>query len=226
MVTPVKRLERAKSRLAARLSAAERERLVFAMFLDLLGAARRCRDLAGICIVTDDARVAAAAHRHGAVVVLDAGVGGLSQAYASGIARAVALGAEGVLLVPGDVPLVRPRDLSALVRRRGQLPLIRLVPARQDPGTNAMFLWPAGIVPPRYEGHSFAGHMAAAIVRGLEPEIVTNPRLALDIDRPDDLMALHVHPPGPRTRRVLADLAGPGPAADKNAGAGTFNATR
>ena len=62
-----------------------------------------------------------------------------------------------------------------------------IVPARDRMGSNAVLCSPADAVPLRFGDDSFFPHLDAARARGIEPEVVRLPRIALDIDTPEDL---------------------------------------
>ncbi|MBO0808286.1 MAG: 2-phospho-L-lactate guanylyltransferase, partial [Actinobacteria bacterium] len=70
LVIPVKVLARAKSRLAA-LAGPHRAALALAMAADTVTAAVACQSAAGVIVVTDDLRAAAALADAGAVIVAD-----------------------------------------------------------------------------------------------------------------------------------------------------------
>jgi 2-phospho-L-lactate guanylyltransferase len=65
-----------------------------------------------------------------------------------------------------------------------------IVPAHDERGSNAVLCSPAGAVPLRFGEDSFFPHLAAAKARAVEPEVVRLPRIALDIDTPQDLALL------------------------------------
>ena len=69
-------------------------------------------------------------------------------------------------------------------------PAFTIVPARDDLGSNAVLCTPADAVPLRFGDNSFFPHLAAARAHGIEPNVVRLPRIALDIDTPDDLAAV------------------------------------
>ncbi|MCM1017757.1 2-phospho-L-lactate guanylyltransferase, partial [Micromonospora sp. XM-20-01] len=75
VVMPVKRLGAAKSRLRGALPGVPHEELALALAADTLRAARACPAVAGVLVVTDDARVRAAADAAGARVAADPGAG-------------------------------------------------------------------------------------------------------------------------------------------------------
>jgi 2-phospho-L-lactate/phosphoenolpyruvate guanylyltransferase len=198
VVVPVKDTVQAKQRLAALLPAERRQELALAMFEDVIAAISSVRELAGIVVVTVDPTVAAIAARHSARVMSEGACEGHTSAV---MAAARHLAAEGcdLLTLPGDIPLVEPSDVRHLVRvhsasaDRG-VGAFTIVPARDELGSNAVLCSPAGAVPLRFGDNSFFPHLDAAKAHGIQPEVVHLPRIALDIDTPDDF-ALFVRMP-------------------------------
>jgi len=65
--------------------------------------------------------------------------------------------------------------------------VVILVPSRDGTGTNAILRRPPDIFPSQFGPGSFARHLAAARAAGISWRILENPRIALDLDDPDDL---------------------------------------
>jgi len=198
VVVPVKDTVQAKQRLAALLPAERRQELALAMFEDVIAAISSVRELAGIVVVTVDPAVAAIAARHSARVMSEGACEGHTSAV---MAAARHLAAEGcdLLTLPGDIPLVEPSDVRHLVRVHSTRAdrgtgAFTIVPARDELGSNAVLCSPAGAVPLRFGDNSFFPHLDAAKAQGIQPEVVHLPRIALDIDTPEDL-ALFVRTP-------------------------------
>jgi 2-phospho-L-lactate guanylyltransferase len=199
-ILPVKSFADAKSRLAPVLAPAERRALAETMFSDVLTALRRTPELDGIVVVTGDFSAQRIAGSHGADVLEDREVSGQSNAAEHGMARARELGAERVLLVPGDCPALDPEELRGLLtapRDPGAHGVI--VADRHGTGTNALLLSPPGALSPAFGEQSFSRHMARARDAGLPLHVAEAPSLALDVDAPEDLVAL---------RELLAERRG------------------
>jgi 2-phospho-L-lactate guanylyltransferase len=189
-VVPVKETQHAKARLAAVLSRAQRRDLVLAMLEDVLAALAAVSELASIVVVTIDPSAAALAVRYGARVTGEGARDGHTGAVA---AAARQLGDNGMLALPGDIPLLEPNDIRHLVRvHRGDAPYgaFTIAPARDERGSNAVLCSPAAAVPLRFGEDSFFPHLAAARACGIEPEVARLRRVALDIDTPEDLALL------------------------------------
>lgn len=197
-ILPIKSFSQAKQRLRFELSDADRRALVDAMFSDVLVALRRVPALEQIIVVSGDRVAQRIAQGYGATVVED-DERGHNTAATKGIATAIEDGIERVLLVPGDCPLMDPRELEELlVHPAGQRSAL-VVPDRHGTGTNALLLAPPDVMAPSFGPDSCQRHMADADVAGVPAEVVEVACLALDVDTPDDLEALH---------RLLTDTRG------------------
>ena len=204
-VVPIKETEDAKRRLAGVLDLPQRRALALAMFEDVLAMLSRVRELAGIVVVTADPAATAIARRYGARVSSQGAHDGHSGAVAAAARR---LASQGMLTVPGDIPLVEAEDIRKLVEAyrdasdRGA-PAFVIVPARDERGSNAVLCSPATAVPLRFGADSFFPHLAAAKGRGIDPTVLKLPRIALDIDTPDDLALFLATPSHTRARALL-----------------------
>ena len=184
-VLPVKSYARAKQRLGDAIG--EREELAAAMVADVLDALAAVPEIDHVVVVTAEPLAARAAEDAGAIVVDDPEEAGQSAAAARGIDAALVRGAERVLLVPGDCPTLDPREVSALLERRGGGVI---VPDRHGSGTNALLLEPPQVMPPSFGAGSFARHAALASAAGADVKVAELPSLGLDVDTPADLAAL------------------------------------
>jgi 2-phospho-L-lactate guanylyltransferase len=81
-----------------------------------------------------------------------------------------------------------------------------LVPSKEGTGTNALVRTPPGIFGTRFGGRSLTRHVLAAEHLRVGCEIVPNPRLAFDVDTPEDLRALAATPGATTTHREALRL--------------------
>src|SRR5579875_2303993 len=188
-ILPLKTLDRAKQRLAVELDPTPRRALVEAMFSDALIALRRARTIDSVLVVTPDHVAQRIGAGYGAEVIEGSDTGH-NDAAQQGIEHAVRLGAQRVLLVPGDCPLIDPDELDALVRRRTRAGSVLVVPDRHGTGTNALLITPPDAFAPSFGQGSHERHLEQAAAAGLTVESVPVPSLALDVDTPEDLAAL------------------------------------
>jgi 2-phospho-L-lactate guanylyltransferase len=173
-IVPVKDLGGAKTRLAPILSDEARARLVEEMLGRVLAACGEASAIARTLLVTPDASLA----HEGVDVLVDAGRG---HAEAIELALADERAAAGALVVMADCPLVTAQSLDALAAAAQPL---ALAPAR-DGGVNAVALRAVNGYRPRF-GVPVEAMLEAGRAAGLDPVVVDDPALALDIDRPED----------------------------------------
>jgi 2-phospho-L-lactate/phosphoenolpyruvate guanylyltransferase len=188
-ILPVKRFGEAKQRLASDLTPGVRRALAEAMFSDVLVALRRAAAIDGVLVVSADHGAQQIAGGYGALV-LDDHESGHNPAATRGISAAAESGAERVVLVPGDCPLLSPSELDALLTRPTERRSALIVPDRHGTGTNALVLHPPDSLQPAFGPDSCARHRGAAQSASLFTEVVDVPSLALDVDTPEDLDAL------------------------------------
>jgi 2-phospho-L-lactate guanylyltransferase len=173
-IVPFKGFDGAKRRLAAVLSPDERAHLAEQLLERVLAACKGAACIRETLLVTPAPGSAPA----GVDVLVDSGDGHPDAiALAFGDPRA----GDGALVVMADCPLVDADALDALARAARPL---ALAPAR-DGGVNALALRGDTFFVPRF-GVPLEEMVAAARAAGLEPTIVEDPALALDVDRPED----------------------------------------
>jgi len=190
-ILPIKTLDAAKQRLAEKLDPSPRRALVEAMFSDVLVALRRAKLIDQMLVVSKDHGAQRIAGGYGAMVADDED-DGHNGAAARGIARALELGMDRALLIPGDCPLLDPIEIDELIARPVQSPSVLIVPDRHGTGTNALLLTPPDAMAPSFGPGSHDRHTRQAAAAGVNAETVEVPSLALDIDTPEDLAAVGI----------------------------------
>ncbi len=215
-IVPVKRFGRAKQRLLGALDEAQRAAIVEAMLADVLAAIGRAERVERVIVVTGEGRAERVALRAAQrmktplEVLRDPKDAGHSEAAVLGIVRAKALGAESVALLPGDCPLLDPAELDAALEgmRDG---VVGVIPDRHATGTNGLLLAPADAIGPAFGPGSRDRHLERGASARYDTRLEELPSLALDLDTPDDLVALtdvlsREPERAPATARELAQL--------------------
>ena len=203
-VVPLKHIQHAKQRLAPLLTPHERAQLMLAMVSDVLDALEQTSGLTGILLVSRAPEAAELAQRHGCELYSEAPGADLSESVQAAGGYLVAnRDARGTLIVPGDVPLITARDVTAILAEHTRF---TLVPDSEGDGTNCIVSSPPNLIRYRFDGHSFKPHTEAAYGIGITPRIVRNDAFGLDIDTPRDLQRLLERTDaqgGARTRAAL-----------------------
>lgn len=181
-ILPIKGTRAAKSRLAAELNAAQRERLMQWMVKTVLDTLADSPWLEGVVTVGEavsDPRI------ERLVRLADPGRGP-NAAVDAGLQWLHRRGADAALVIAGDLPLLQSSDLEALAEA-GRAAGVALGPDRHGAGTNAVYLRLPTDMRTSFGPGSLERHLAAARALGFEPRVVTREGLALDIDESADL---------------------------------------
>lgn len=195
-IVPLKALDQAKGRLSPGLDAAARRDLATRMLGHVVRTCRGAASVSRVVVVAGDRAGVELARAAGAEALLQP-LAGLRAAL--DLADAELADAEATLVVAADLPLILPGDLDQVVAAAGDGPAVVVAPT-SDGGTGALLRRPAGVIVTAYGPGSAAAHVALAQAAGVPAVRVDNPRLAMDIDTPEQLATWRAGFP--------ADLAG------------------
>ncbi len=204
-VLPAKNFNDAKQRLASVLDAEARRGLFQAMFEDVLVSLRAVEALHGVLVVTRDDTAAALAERHGAQVLREDANRGQSAAVEAAAAWLAGQGAEGMIALPGDVPLVPLSEIEKVLAVHETGRGMTIVPDRDERGSNCIAVSPPDLISFHFGNDSFKPHLRAAEAAGVTPKVLKLPCIGLDIDRPDDLAVLIASEGATRAQRWLRE---------------------
>jgi 2-phospho-L-lactate/phosphoenolpyruvate guanylyltransferase len=194
-IIPVKRFAHAKTRVVETIGPPGRAALLRAMLADVLMALDRSREVERVILVTGEGRAEKVAMDRAKriptplEVLQEPSDRGHSEAATLGIIRAKALGAECTALLPGDCPLLVPRELDAVLAQF-EAGMVGVAADRHGTGTNGLFLAPADAIGPAFGPGSRDRHLDRAKRAGFQAELVDVPSLALDLDTSEDLEML------------------------------------
>ena len=187
---PVKGFRNAKQRLSPLLNAAEREQLAELMFRDVLRQVLAAQGLVETVVVTGNDYVYEIATTMGARCIREAAESGETAAVDFARLALKSDKHEAVLILPGDMPLMRAQDIEQVLAQipdGAAAPFALLVPSHDRMGTNALVLAPPDLIKLRFGYDSFSYHMSQVSAQGLPLRFFENARIALDIDEPKDL---------------------------------------
>ncbi|MCP4004430.1 MAG: 2-phospho-L-lactate guanylyltransferase [bacterium] len=203
---PVKDFTRAKKRLRSRFSDAEVERILRALLADVLDALKSAKHIDRVLVLTDDPAVADAAREAGARVRERKPDPGLNPVIDEAAADLEAQGYDGMLVVLGDLPLLKGADIDAMIDASGDYPVV-IAPAA-DEGTALLLRRPPTRIPARFGPESSRAHQIAAQEAGCEALWYTAmpESTRVDLDTPDDAVRLIATAVPCRTREILREL--------------------
>jgi 2-phospho-L-lactate guanylyltransferase len=179
----VKGFAGAKARLAPALSPGERATLARAMAVHTMGVVA-ASGIGPVYVVTNDRDVSDLAAARGLGVLHDDGYDHSSAMRAVG-ARAMAAGADRLVTLAADLPLLTPGDVVALCETVAPGTFV-IGPDRAGTGTNAIAV-DAPTFPFSFGPGSRERHITIADELGLRVIVLEREGLALDVDEPTDL---------------------------------------
>jgi 2-phospho-L-lactate/phosphoenolpyruvate guanylyltransferase len=186
VLIPAKSLRDGKSRLSPPLHPKARRELNESFLRHMARAASDFAGAARTAIISECADTLRIAQALGSHSIKQTRKGGLNSAVAQGINELRAMGAEDILVVASDLPLVRALDLREVAKQGGSRRVV-ICPDKWGTGTNAIFV-PAGAnLCFSFGPGSCAAHLREVRRRGAIPIRYFNWRIALDIDDPADL---------------------------------------
>jgi 2-phospho-L-lactate/phosphoenolpyruvate guanylyltransferase len=188
-LVPVKDLTQAKARLSPLLSPVERCAIAAAMLDDVLTALRQAAAVERIALVTTDPHALGLASYWGLEVVDEGSGRGETGAVELAVKVCRERGASSLAVIPGDIPLLTAADVDCLMQHGTDYDVV-IVPSWDSRGTNAVLLRPPDALQLRFGSWSFFPHVKQAKRKGLSYKVVRLPRVALDIDTPEDLARL------------------------------------
>jgi 2-phospho-L-lactate guanylyltransferase len=202
VVVPVKVLARAKSRIAP-LAGSRRAELALAMVSDTISAVVASPVGERVIAVTDDPVAARELAGLGITVVPDEPQAGLNEALLFGAACAARQWpGSGLAALSGDLPALRPDELSAALRAAASWP-DAFVPDLQGSGTTLYAASPGTGFRPAFGPDSRLRHVTQGAAELLLPGITG---LRRDVDTAQDLRDAARLGLGARTSAVAADL--------------------
>lgn len=186
-IVPVKPFREGKSRLSTVLNQDERADLSQSFLLHTLDVLHQVKAIRRIVVISRDTQALHLARTHGAYTVTESGAPDLNSALARATDVSVSLGAEALLIMPSDLPMVQAEDVQTLIEANTAWPGVSLAPDRHGSGTNGLYLRPPKSIPYVFGADSFARHLALADEHGIPTQICRLPGFALDVDFPEDL---------------------------------------
>lgn len=189
IVIPIKAFDLAKMRLGGRLSPDHRTRLARRLCERTLRFLARRFPEHDRLVVTASPSIGDLAAAHGAKVLEEPGVDGLSQAASRAAAWACQHGYTAQLLIPADIVQLDEREIRQLLATRGTGPGVAICPAN-DGGTNALLTAPPDALTFRFGLDSAAAHCTEAQRRDLPCRVLEMEHLSFDLDTPTDLNTL------------------------------------
>ena len=190
VVIPVKKINNAKCRLKSVLSPVQRSEFFAMMLEDVLSILKDVPEIENVSIATVCTKAIKIAKKYDASI--------LNTHYDEGQTSAITVsartleknGVKKMLMLPGDIPLVKENEISKLINVHKSEPMMTIVPSRDKKGSNCIALSPPTAMPLSFGPNSFFPHLETARSLGLKINSIPLSGIGWDIDTPADLKEL------------------------------------
>lgn len=199
-IIPVSRFSEAKTRLSPTLSPLERENLLKAMLMDVIGAISGSVDQ--VVVISSDKDVLNFVKDLNVFCLSEKGKTDLNGALTQAVEWCSDYASQ-VLIVPSDVPLIHPDQVQEMIELSDKWPLV-IAPAKGG-GTNAL-LCPTMDIGMKFGDWSFFEHLKEAENAGISWYIYDSFYLSLDVNTAEDLGEIMIHGFGTETRKFLKSI--------------------
>ncbi len=183
-IIPVRLFPTTKNRLSTLLEDSERQALVQAMLEDVLDAVENANTIKDIIVVTIDAELEELAQNRGHDVFPPT-VAGLNGELTEAIQYAEEKGAEAVVIILADLPLLTGAVLDQMIQGGCQQSCLMMAQDWRGSGTNILYLHPPSVLQLHFGLGSLSSHLTAAQEAGLSASCFAAFETALDLDDPD-----------------------------------------
>lgn len=183
---PMKDPAAAKTRLATCLNDQDRQELAFALFKRTLDVITQADCGCDVLVVTESARIESVCASRKIAVLREAQSSGLNAACECAAVWATKRSYSKLAILPADLALLAPDDLSKLAAfplEHGQVALCEAT----DGGTNCLLVCPPDALQFQYGTNSFKAHRRQAMSNGLQSFVLRDSDMRFDIDTSDDL---------------------------------------
>ncbi|MES9926419.1 MAG: 2-phospho-L-lactate guanylyltransferase [Candidatus Thiodiazotropha endolucinida] len=188
-LVPLKALAQVKKRLAPALTAELRRELVLAMAQDVVSALLGVDLITRVLLVTNESSATHSFTTMGADIFEPERLGELNPELEQAAAYAKSQGAEVVLIVHADLPLLTAMAVRDFIATASPA-IPRAAACKAGAGTNLLLTGLPLQFPLVFGYDSLSGFRQKFTAHNKKMDVVMHPLLALDIDTPDDLQTL------------------------------------
>lgn len=189
LLLPVKSLSRGKRRLAPLLNQLERRDLNEYFLRRTVKIAAEFPGIQRTAVISEADDTLTMAKELGIYTIRQTDGCGLNHAVTQGTRELHAHGARALLILPIDLPYLQTHDLCEIATLRRQHEVV-ICPDKHYAGTNAIVLSEPTPMRFSFGPGSYLHHQHETQRCGLVPFLYYNPRIAKDIDLPEDLIGL------------------------------------
>ena len=200
VIIPIKKLEDSKTSFSHKFTLEQREELTISMLNDMLKTIEEVDEVDPL-VITPDERVEELMEQRDIPNMKEPDIG-LNGSLEMAIDDSIESGYDSVLILPGDLPLIKQEDIEEILDSGKGSQGVVLTPSKEN-GTNALFLKPPDIINLGFGGESFFDHVREATEQNITPRLYRSESLERDMDKPEDLAKVEAIGEGTETHNFL-----------------------
>ena len=179
-IVPMKSLVNIKQRLSGVLNQSQRQAFSIKMLADVAHAIRLCGKIEETFLVSVDDEVLRMSKVFGLTPIKEKTEGGVNAAVSFVEQYCVRKSFTSSMVVPTDLPLITPEDLSSMANLGRTKRCVVISPSRRLDGTNLLFRNPPDAIQTSYEHDSFNSHWRIALESNCRVKVYSSPSAGLD----------------------------------------------
>lgn len=190
-VIPVKRFESSKSRLKFWLTDESRVKLAELLLTDTLTTLMKSTMIDTIIVVSGDERAKYASEKVGAKFLRQDIDDGVNNAVMTADTFSIKSGAEAMIIVPSDLPLLQPENIDLVAKTSEHCEkCIVICPSLRHDGTNILLRKPINLIRTYYDENSYSRHIQEALQIKASIFVMLSDNVMIDLDTMHDVNML------------------------------------
>ncbi|MEM3065534.1 MAG: 2-phospho-L-lactate guanylyltransferase [Candidatus Nitrosotenuis sp.] len=204
-VIPVKTFSKAKTRLC--LSEDKTVELCKTMLDSVLESVSQSQ-IDKIVLVSKDECALKIGKKYGVEQIFESTENGVNAAVALSEKYLLENDFEASIVLPQDIPLIRPQDISSLLGFHRNPRSLLVVPSRRFDGTNALLRSPVNVIETHYDEDSYKIHLSTGKSRNIPTYFVLINRIMWDVDDRHDIKFIMDNIEKPDLAKKIRDIVG------------------
>jgi len=181
-VLPVKRYAVGKSRLRSLFSEAEIAQLNRQLFESTFTKIREIPEIDHVLVISREDLALDWCRSHGGTALMEDSPSSLNLAVTKAQGYVSEHGGGCFLVLPSDLPLMTPQDISRLIEQMDGKRILVIVPDHLQSGTNALLMSDPELIKPCFGTDSFRKHTRQALAKNAELVVYLNQNIQWDLD--------------------------------------------
>ncbi|HXG73796.1 MAG TPA: 2-phospho-L-lactate guanylyltransferase [Candidatus Nitrosotenuis sp.] len=204
-IIPVKTFSKAKTRLC--LSEDKTVELCKTMLDSVLESVSQSQ-INKIVLVSKDECALKIGKKYGVEQIFENTENGVNAAVALSEKYLLENDFEASIVLPQDIPLIRPQDISSLLGFHRNTRSLLVVPSRRFDGTNALLRSPVNVIETHYDEDSYKIHLSTGKSRNIPTYFVLISRIMWDVDDRQDIKFIMDNIEKPDLAKKIRDIVG------------------